>query len=315
MGSFEVIKVPAPKEVGEVNCILVKGDRPVLIDPGPETEEAFEAVEEGVRNAGYEMGDVDKVLVTHPHSDHFGNARNVREVSGADICMHADSADIVEDFINYRQRQIDFFSEYFDRMGMSGEIESILERGLPNTYRDDLRVDRRLSDGEIVKSGDLELQCTGVRGHAKGSMCFEIREGDTVFTGDFMLPDITPNPMLMLPDEGRNPPSSLHLYLNSLEEFLESDKNGYGGHEGVIENVGERTDEIIDHHHERKENILETMDGQRTAFQIMQNFFGGLPEKQYFLGMAEIISHLRLLEKEERVKRREEDGIVLFEQV
>lgn len=315
MNGFEVIKVPAPKEVGRVNCILVEGDQPLLIDPGPETDEAFEAVEGGVRDAGYEIGDIEKVLVTHPHSDHFGNARSVREASGADICMHPDSAEIVEDFIDYRQRQIDFFSEYFGRMGMKGDTQSILEKGLPNTYRDDLEVDRELSDGEKIDTGEFTLRCIAVQGHARGSMCFSIEEEDTIFTGDFMLPEITPNPMLMLPEEGDNPPSSLHLYLDSLEEFIDRDETGYGGHEGGIEDVGERAEDIMEHHRGRKEAMLDAMDGETTAFHLMQEFFGDLPENQYFLGMAEVISHLRLLEEEDKVDRRKEEGVVRFKPV
>lgn len=315
MNRFEVIKVPAPKEVGKVNCILVEGEEPLLIDPGPETEEAFQAVKDGLADAGYRLDDLENILITHPHSDHFGNARKVREVSGADICMHPDSADIVEQFIQYRQRQIEFFSDYFEKMGMKGDIESILEKGLPNTYRDDLEVDRRLSDGEKIRSGDLTLRCIAVEGHARGSMCFSIEESDVVFTGDFMLPDITPNPMLMLPESGENPPSSLHLYLDSLGRFLEREESGYGGHEGRIESIGERAEEIMSHHHGRKEDMLEAMEGEITAFRLMRDFFGELPEDQYFLGMAEIISHLRLLEEEGEIQRRIEDGVVRFEPI
>ena len=136
-----------------------------------------------------------------------------------------------------------------------------------------------------------------------------------VFTGDFMLSEITPNPMLMLPAEGDKPPSSLEMYIGSLQRFLEKTESGYGGHEGRIESLGERAEEIIDHHHSRKSDILAVMGEAVTSFQLMKDFFGDLPENQYYLGMAEIISHLKLLEKENKITRFKDNGKVYFEKV
>lgn len=310
--SYDVIKVPAPKEVGEVNCILIRGEEPVLIDPGPDTQEALDAVRKGLERNGFSIEEIEKVLVTHPHSDHFGNARRVRELSGADICMHPDAARIVEDFTDYRGRQIEFFSEYFSRMGIRrDDLSDILEKGLPNTYRQDLSVDREIVDGDTIETGNCSLEVMKVEGHAMGSLCFRLDE-DVIFTGDFMLPDITPNPMLMLPEEGSEPPSSLELYLGSLEDFRERTEEGYGGHEGLIDDVGERAIEIEKHHVDRKEAMFGQLEEGMTAFELMQKFFGDLPENQYFLGMAEVISHIRLMEEDGSVSRTEEDGVVVF---
>jgi hypothetical protein len=49
-----------------------------------------------------------------------------------------------------------------------------------------------------------------------------------------------------------------------------------------------------------------------TAFELMQKFFGDLPEDQYFLGIAEVVSHLRLLEEDGSVSRSEQDRVVTF---
>jgi len=310
---YSVIKIPAPKEVGKVNCILIDAEKPVLIDPGPDTAEAFEAVLDGLDQNNVEIESIEKVLVTHPHSDHFGNARRIKQVSGAEICMHQKAADIVEDFSSYKNKQIQFFSSYFQRMGVKGEeIETVLEKGLPNSYRADLEVDEKLQEGDRIDLGNGSIKCVAVEGHAKGSMCFKLDEENMVFTGDFILPDITPNPMLMLPEEGSQPPSSLHLYLNSLQSFEADSMRGYGGHEDLIEDISQRIEGITSHHQERKEKIFVELKDSVTAFQLMEKFFGELPENQYYLGMAEVIAHLRLLEKEERVKREEKESTVFF---
>lgn len=311
-----IIKVPAPKEVGEVNCILIKSEKPVLIDPGPNTEEAFDAVLKGLEKSDTDLEDIEKILITHPHSDHFGNAYRIKQSSGAEICMHQEAAEIVENFGEYKERQIKFFSNYFERMGIDGrDLESILEKSLPNSYNTDLNVDRKLQDGDRVDIYGEYIKCLKVEGHAKGSMCFKLESENEVFTGDFILPNITPNPMLMLPESGYQPPSSLELYLSSLKSFDTGDMAGYGGHEGPMEDIEARVEEIIHHHNQRKENIFDELTESMTAFRLMEKFFGELPENQYYLGMAEIISHLKLLEDDGRIKRKEKEGKVIFSRV
>lgn len=310
---IEVIKVPAPKEVGKVNCILLDCEKPVLIDPGPDTEEAFQAVKTGLKQRNLMLDDIEKVLVTHPHSDHFGNARRVKEVSNAEICMHEEAARIVEDFQSYKEKQIKFFSEYFQKMGMTEEdVKEGLDSGLPNTYQTDLEVDEKLQDGEKLELSESDLTCVKVEGHAKGSLCFELEAENFLFTGDFILPDITPNPMLMLPDKGEEPPSSLGLYLPSLKQFENSDMKGFGGHEEVIENIGVRVGEIFEHHEERKKAMFDQLENGVTPFELMIEFFGDLPANQYYLGMAEIIAHLKLLEDENKVEAQIIENQVVY---
>jgi len=44
--------LPTPFAVGDVNAYLLKGDSLSLIDAGPKTPEAYEALERGIKEAG-----------------------------------------------------------------------------------------------------------------------------------------------------------------------------------------------------------------------------------------------------------------------
>ena len=64
-----------------------------LVDAGWNTEDAYAALTAGLAVAGYAIGDVRGVLVTHIHPDHYGLAGRIREASGAWIALHpADAA-------------------------------------------------------------------------------------------------------------------------------------------------------------------------------------------------------------------------------
>src|SRR4051794_34430658 len=54
---------------------------PYIVDAGWNTDEAYETLDSGLIQAGFAMKDVQGVLVTHIHPDHYGLAGRVREAS------------------------------------------------------------------------------------------------------------------------------------------------------------------------------------------------------------------------------------------
>ena len=54
------------------------------------------ALNNGLVEAGGSIKDVQAVLVTHIHPDHYGLAGRVREASGAWIGLHPDDAEMLE---------------------------------------------------------------------------------------------------------------------------------------------------------------------------------------------------------------------------
>jgi enoyl-CoA hydratase/carnithine racemase len=77
-----------------------------LVDTGWPCEEAWDGLVSGLRGAGWDIGDVKAVLITHGHGDHKGLAKRIREQSGAWVAMH--KADVVTpdqfaDQVSFRQ--------------------------------------------------------------------------------------------------------------------------------------------------------------------------------------------------------------------
>ena len=83
------ISVPTPFYVGPVNCYLIHEDPLTLIDTGPKTREAVEALREGLRRARVRPADLRRIVLTHAHEDHCGLARSLRdEAKDAEILVH-----------------------------------------------------------------------------------------------------------------------------------------------------------------------------------------------------------------------------------
>ena len=67
-----------------------------IVDAGWNTDDAWTALNNGLVEAGGSIKDVQAVLVTHIHPDHYGLAGRVREESGAWIGLHPDDAEMLE---------------------------------------------------------------------------------------------------------------------------------------------------------------------------------------------------------------------------
>src|SRR3974390_897580 len=76
------IPVPLPIPLGYVFVYVFETDKGAfLVDAGWNTDEASTALRAGLQHAGFAMTDVQGVMVTHLHPDHYGLAGRVREIS------------------------------------------------------------------------------------------------------------------------------------------------------------------------------------------------------------------------------------------
>jgi glyoxylase-like metal-dependent hydrolase (beta-lactamase superfamily II) len=318
MDDHHRLGIPTPFDVGRVNCYVIAGSELTLVDPGPSTEAAYEKLSAGLGEHGRAVADVDRVLITHPHMDHFGLANRVVEASGARAVAHRDAAGLLADPETHLQREQAFFEPFLEFMGVPDEVAETaitLPEAFRN-YQEPLELDRELTDGENVGI-NVDLTAVHTLGHAPGSVCFVDPTGGFAYTGDHVLPDTTPNPLVTIaPNTDDQRTRSLPGYLDSLEKLSAFDAGiGYGGHGDPISDLPTRIREILDHHHDRRERVAGLLAemGPTTAHDLMQRMFPELPATEVFPGISEVVGHLDLLEDAGRVEITEENGIRLYD--
>lgn len=315
MADLHQFGIPTPFNIGRVNCYLIDAREVTLIDPGPATEAAHDELISGLRNRGLAVRDIDRVLLTHPHMDHFGLAVRIVEESGAATYAHRDAATILEDPLVHYDREKRVFRPFLRAMGVPEQLTNTAVT-LPEAYVDyqeAVAVDHELTDGDVIDLGGPVLTSIHTPGHAPGSVCFVREDADYTFTGDHVLQHISPNPLLTVrPGTANERTRSLPTYLDSLWRIREVDTEvGHAGHDGRIPDLDARAQAIIDHHHERKEHIAELLDagGPASAYDLMKELFPDLPATEVFPGMSEVIGHLDMLEDESRVVTADDGGV------
>jgi len=314
---FDRVAVPTPFRVGPVNAYLAGR---TVVDPGPDSEEARAALVEALEQRNLAPADVEQVLVTHPHPDHFGLAARLRE-AGASVVASPDAAAVVEDFPGHVADEQVFFRAFFVRCGMAeSTAETVTD--LPQSfvhYAPSTDVDRTVSTGDTVTVADRALAVECVAGHAAGELLFAFdAEGEhTALVGDHVLPETTPAPFLQLPPEsGGDRPAVLPAYDDSLTATRAA---GYDrllpGHGDPVADPAARIDVILAEHRERTATVADLLDGPTAPVDVMTGLFGDLPATEQFGGMSEAVGHLDVLEARGRVAVREDGGLLLYELV
>jgi glyoxylase-like metal-dependent hydrolase (beta-lactamase superfamily II) len=297
--------IPVPLPNSSLRYVLVyalETDRgPYLVDAGWNTDEAYGALDAGLAVIGTQMKDVQGVLVTHIHPDHYGLAGRIRETSGAWVALHPADAALIHDRYDDPSDLLDAIAGMLRRAGAPAEeIESLKMAAMPVLPLVDAVVpDVLLEDGARPEVDGWDLEAIWTPGHSPGHLCFW--EGGTrmLLSGDHVLPHITPN-IPFHPQASANPLADYLGSLDKLEPYQPTEV--LPAHEHRFVDLHRRLAELRSHHEERFAEVISAIeDGCVTSWQIAPRLRWSRPWDQItgFMRRAavgETIAHLRALE-------------------
>ncbi len=298
--------IPVPIPNNPLRYVLVyamETDRgPYIVDAGWNTDDAYRTLVAGLERAGFAIGDVQGVLVTHIHPDHYGLAGRVRDASGAWVALHpADAA-----LIPLRYTEPDALVA-----GMGRQLQAL---GAPPAERDALQSasmavrpfvwavdpDILIEDGDKPEVPGWDLQTIWTPGHSPGHVCFWEAGNRLMLSGDHVLPRITPN-ISLHPQSGDDP---LHDFLVSLDKVGAYDADEVlPAHEHRFVNLPGRVAQLKAHHEARLVEVVDVIRaGATTAWEIAERMTWSRPWNRIegFMRRAavtEIFAHLRTLER------------------
>jgi glyoxylase-like metal-dependent hydrolase (beta-lactamase superfamily II) len=297
------VPVPIPgNSLGYVFVYVFETDRgPYIVDAGWNTDESFAVLSAGLEQAGTSIHDVQGVLVTHIHPDHYGLAGRVREASGAWVSLHPADAALIQDRYTDPTALLERMGTMLRRIGApADEIDSLQNASMPvRMLVDAVRPDRLMEDGEHPEVPGWDLSAIWTPGHSPGHLCFWEAGNRLMLSGDHVLPRITPN-IPFHPQAGADP---LGDFLRSLEKLEPYDADEVlPAHEHRFVGLDARLAQLRAHHEQRFVEVLTAIaDGVTTAWDIAERMRWSRPWDRIdgFMRRAavgEAMAHLQHLE-------------------
>ena len=315
-----------PTRTGPTWAYLVDCQGWTLVDAGPQG--ALNALEEGLKVLGRRLTDLKRVIITHGHQDHDGNVYDLVKASGAELWAH----ELYFHFLPYESgrtgldRESPLHRAIFEVTRR--EVEG--NRSQPSSsdnapwrehYRSYIAGHRNILEEKLpihaIRDGEKlgDLQFIYAPGHSVDEICVSMN--GAVFTGDHVLPQITPHPTIkrtypeavmgIIPAEHQETGEhyGLACYLKSLGKTLSLDHytTVFPAHRLFnhgrfnIRNL-QRAQEIVRHHVRRLERVVEVMgEGADTPAKVTEELFP--PRKLigggFVAAVSEMVSHLELL--------------------
>jgi glyoxylase-like metal-dependent hydrolase (beta-lactamase superfamily II) len=305
------ISVPTPFYVGPVNVYLIAEEPLTLIDTGPKTREALEALKEGLRRERVRVSDIKRIVLTHAHEDHCGLARQLRdEAKDAEVLVHGWETGHRAARLEYDEHRV-----LLERAGVPAEDISALRRMYEGVrqYADALEDHEHseLEDDDELRFERGALRVVHTPGHTPGSCSF-LREADrTVIAGDCVLKRITPNPVLSPdPVDPTRRFRSLAEYLVSLARLRAlSPTLVHGGHGEAVNDYEELFQRYLRAINERQAEVIRLLPRSgATAWDISREMFPGTDDVHRFLAVSEAVAHLDLAHSEDKIAVELSDG-------
>ena len=286
------LTLPLPTGPKHVHCYLADG---TLFDTGL-----------GLGDAPWAEANISRIAITHFHPDHVGGAETAARTAGAPV--HQGGLDYAQCERVWGSR------DWPERMAAW-----FVRHGTPAAVADDLIAQghafapfiRYAVDPVLLYEGS-ELdgwQVLELPGHADGHLGF-LRDG-VLIGGDHLLRTISPA-VGLYPDSRPDP---LGDYLASLERTIElAPRIVYPGHGEPLHNVPARAQELIRHHRQRLDDTSASLSERpRTAYEVSLELFGReLSPTQRRFAVAETLSHLERLVREDRAARSGDDNRVTY---
>ncbi|HEV2769098.1 MAG TPA: MBL fold metallo-hydrolase [Solirubrobacteraceae bacterium] len=313
------LALPTPFAVGRVSCWLIEDEPLTLVDTGPNSGKALDALERGLAHHGRRVEDLERIVLSHQHLDHIGLCDILARRSGAEVCSLAALAPWLARYGEEMEAGDAYAEAQMRRHGISADVTRAL-RAVARVARgwgSRAEVTRGLVDGEALAFAGCTLRVHHRPGHSPSDTILHDEQRGVLLGGDHLLRHISSNPLLSRPldgDAGKERPRALLTYLDSMRatQAMEGVDVVLPGHGEPFDDAGALVEERFRMHARRADKILGLVSERpRTAYEVGQELWGEVALTQAYLCLSEVLGHVDLLVRDGRVREEEDaQGVV-----
>ena len=304
------LRMPLPFALDHINLwLLADEDGFTLVDCGF-GDGATRAIWERHFATTLAVQPIRRIIATHCHPDHVGNAAWLSARFGAPVSMtpaeYLTAHALAGQHAGYGPGPT---VRFFGRHGMADEHVAAMEaRG--NHYRKGVpelpESFERLQDGALRTAGGTTWRVIEGHGHSPEHASLHSRERNVLISGDMLLPRISTNVSVWAPEPDGDP---LGAFLASIADFemLPPDTLVLPSHGLPFRGIPVRVAQLASHHDARLSELAAAVDGAASAVSaadvVPVLFRRELDLQQRYFAMGEAIAHLNHLWRTGRIAR------------
>jgi glyoxylase-like metal-dependent hydrolase (beta-lactamase superfamily II) len=326
------IRKPLPFALDHINLWLLRDcfdgrDGWTVIDCGIASETTQQLWRQVIANE-LEGLPIVRILCTHTHPDHVGNAAWLQQQMATQLPAHAlpplwmtlgeyamgrvlqaalPGTDGPATVAHYREHGLVDEAALASLSGRTGYFKAMVP-DMPSTFR-------RIVEGEEIHIGQEVWRVVTGFGHSPEHASLYGERGGVLISGDMLLPRISTNVSVHAIEPEASP---VQQFMESLERFapLPADTLVLPSHGKPFMRMHRRIEQLRAHHDARLEEVLAHCLVPRTAAEIVPVMFRRpLDHHQLFFAFGEALAHLHALWYQGLVSRRRgADGVYRFEQ-
>lgn len=314
------LRGPLPSALNHINLYLLKdGDGWTIVDTGVSSADIQASWKKMIAELG--GGPVKRVLVTHFHPDHVGNAgwlcrefetklwMSRTEMLMAKVASFQKFADVTPEATAF-YRAAGFsdaqMQAYYQR-GAKGSLFGV--EPLPLGYH-------RIQDGEKIMIDGSAWEVVVGRGHSPEHACLYSAHHKVLLSGDQVLPNITSNVSVMPTEPEGNPLKEWIESLAALRDRLPDDMLVLPSHNRPFYGLHARLTALIDGHEKHLRELHALCAEPRRAIDMFAVLFNRtIGDEVLFMATGESVAHINcLLQRGKLARETDKNGVNHYRQ-
>lgn len=319
-----VFRIPLPiadSSLHATNVYVVLGEQGLtLVDAGWALDEARQELSDGLATIGHQLSDIRDILATHVHADHYTMAMPLRRLTGSTVALGSGERPFLDSVMQQIHPGV-FLYPYLEQAGADDIVRELIAEGfgrrLPAGSWE--LPDRWLDGGEVFRIDEArDLRAVATPGHTAGHVVFIDDHAGVTFTGDHILPTITPSIGYETPLSD----SPLSDYIASLNRVLdEPDTILLPAHGMPSPSTNSRARDLLDHHEVRLESCLLAVEdsgsngvdvARRLTWTRRAKGFEELNWLNQMLAVTETVAHLKVLVERDQLTVSQRGGQFIY---
>lgn len=302
-----------------VYAVLDVGGGFTLFDCAVGTDEGLAALRAGLARCGLDLSGLNRIIISHGHVDHYGNAQTLAEETGCEVFIHPHDLEKICGEARPGQQLGKNLTYFTQTLGVP---QATLEAMLENSKRsrsyarpvDRSRV-QLLEAGQHLEFKLFDARVLSMPGHTPGLVCLWAERQKLLFADDHVLARVSPNPLLDLSlGTGETKFKALVAYCESAKQVRDMTIDCVlPGHGEPFTGHRELLDGLFAFYVTRQQRIGKRLEqGPATLYELVPAVFSRLDLGRMYLMLSEVLGNVEVMEQDGRVKRVVEDGRTRF---